>query len=251
MNFAHLNAALSESATEWGVSTRLARWIFWIPPVGAIAMAAARVNKHLFRLLLADDGVVEWAQFVLFVLACLAATGVATRLFALRKTWQGLSYAAFAFALFFISGEEIAWGQRLLGLTTPDRLSNINAQHEITVHNIGRIQDASNIAMLLGSGLAIVVFMLSKQMRFERYSEHANHLFVPPLFLLPALFLVFLYKVVRFTVWPEPGFTITKYAEWIEFCLALVFCVVASLNFRRLTLDSRPTPENTVVTTVH
>ncbi len=36
----------------------------------------------------------------------------------------------------FIAGEEISWGQRILGFATPDFLLNLNAQGEFNLHNI-------------------------------------------------------------------------------------------------------------------
>jgi len=39
--------------------------------------------------------------------------------------------------VFFIStGEEISWGQRIIGFSTPDNLNEINVQQEFTLHNI-------------------------------------------------------------------------------------------------------------------
>ncbi len=39
-------------------------------------------------------------------------------------------------ALLFGAGEEISWGQRLFGFTTPEFLKTVNAQDEFNVHNI-------------------------------------------------------------------------------------------------------------------
>lgn len=41
-----------------------------------------------------------------------------------------------ALLFFFGAGEEISWGQRIFGIQTPEYLSDINAQNEITVHNL-------------------------------------------------------------------------------------------------------------------
>jgi len=42
----------------------------------------------------------------------------------------------YAGALFFIAGEEISWGQRLLKFDTPEELKEVNYQDEFTLHNI-------------------------------------------------------------------------------------------------------------------
>lgn len=44
----------------------------------------------------------------------------------------------FMLALMFLfgGGEEISWGQRIFNIETPEALARVNAQNEITVHNI-------------------------------------------------------------------------------------------------------------------
>lgn len=39
-------------------------------------------------------------------------------------------------ALLFFAGEEISWGQRIIGFETPQSLENINYQKETTLHNL-------------------------------------------------------------------------------------------------------------------
>ncbi len=51
----------------------------------------------------------------------------------LRRRWALLALAVvFAFG----AGEEISWGQRLLGFATPDAVEAVNVQGEFTLHNL-------------------------------------------------------------------------------------------------------------------
>ena len=47
-----------------------------------------------------------------------------------------LVYLGLAFVFFFGAGEEISWGQRIFNIKTPEAMEKINAQDEITVHNM-------------------------------------------------------------------------------------------------------------------
>ena len=39
--------------------------------------------------------------------------------------------------VFFVGlGEEISWGQRILNIETPEAIKEINAQGELTIHNL-------------------------------------------------------------------------------------------------------------------
>lgn len=47
-----------------------------------------------------------------------------------------LVFLGLALMFFFGAGEEISWGQRIFDIQTPEALNEINAQGEITIHNI-------------------------------------------------------------------------------------------------------------------
>ena len=80
-----------------------------------------------------EDGWVENLTAVWLLLAglMLLATALAETNF-LRRCIYVLGSIAFVFG----AGEEISWGQRILGFATPDFLLNLNTQGEFNVHNI-------------------------------------------------------------------------------------------------------------------
>lgn len=47
-----------------------------------------------------------------------------------------VAFLGFALIAFFGAGEEISWGQRIFNIQTPEALNSVNAQGELTVHNI-------------------------------------------------------------------------------------------------------------------
>ena len=232
---------IDRAAAQWGLPRRAVPWVVWTPVAGALILPVIRlVQKDAYRFLLVEDGPVEWVQFACFLIACLAAAGVAI----LRTTGghrlQGLTYALLAVATLFLAGEEIAWGQRILGLETPEALREINQQEEITLHNVGDVLDVLNVVML-GIGLCgFLACVYGDRLRLERWGDRANFLFAPPVFLAPSFLMLFFYKLFRFTVWKESGFTITKYGEWFELCLAFALACFVGLNYRLL---SRPRPD--------
>jgi hypothetical protein len=226
--------SIAASAEEWGISPRVAWIIALLPIIGAAAVLMTYVSRPLYRFVTQEDGPVEWAQILCYTGACIAGTIIAFKRFKAGHPWQALLFAGFALANFFIVGEEIAWAQRILGLETPDDLKAINAQGEITIHNIGRIQDVFNMLMFLAAGYGAVAYFANKQLHIERYWDQANYLLVPPLFLVPTFLVAFAYKFIRYTVVRKPGFTVTRYAEVAELCLAFGFFAFAWLNYQRL-----------------
>jgi hypothetical protein len=234
-----LRKSIARSAGPWGISTRAAAWIFWIPLIGVVAVLAARLDKDLYRILLADDGVVEWAQFACFLAAGLSALALSVNRSRSGHPFQGAAYAICALGLLFVTGEEIAWGQRIFGLSTPEALREINTQDELTLHNIENVLGVLNTVMLLIGLFGVAAPALNRYVKVERFGDDARFLFVPPFFLVPSFFVLFAYKLVRLTVWTEPGFTVTKYGEWSEFCLAFALFVFTAVNYGRLARHAR------------
>jgi hypothetical protein len=71
-----------------------------------------------------------------------------------------------AVVLFFVSFEEISWGQRLDNLQTPAYFAQHNVQNELSLHNLDTVQPYLELAyFVLGLGLVFVkpvVWLLSK-----------------------------------------------------------------------------------------
>ena len=76
-----------------------------------------------------EDGFFEYLTAILFFIASILMlrTGIKS------KNWWFIGL----FVLLFVgAGEEISWGQRLIGIETPDELKKVNVQGEINLHNL-------------------------------------------------------------------------------------------------------------------
>jgi hypothetical protein len=242
-----------EASTRWGVAPTLAEALFVLPFVGAVLVVASRADKSLFRAIADEDRLLEWLQFVGFAAASLFALVCAWRLRKAGRPLPALAYLLFGLGCFFIAGEEIAWGQRIIGFGTPETLEEINEQEEVTIHNINSVQNAGNaVFLLVGLYGSVGVWLIRWRLRGR--SRDIVDLLVPPLFLTSAFFVIFAYKFLRATAFPESGFTITQIGEWPELCLAFGFSAFAFLQWlrlsewRRVTSVQDPTPKMRITT---
>ena len=103
-----------------------------------------------------EDGLAENLQVVFLLVASAGGAAIG------RVHWQrgeralALCYAGLAAACFFVAGEEISWGQRLLGIETPTAVAALNVQQEITLHNTFLLTPLFSLAQLvLGLGLTL------------------------------------------------------------------------------------------------
>lgn len=125
----------------------------------AYAVACSYYDPEVFRhVLVVEDGFVEWMT----VVALLVTMAVCIRRFMLlRRARSGLFLAVTALLAAFClfgAGEEISWGQRILGLESPDYFQENNAQGEIGLHNLVVEIDGEEVKLnklIFGTGLAI------------------------------------------------------------------------------------------------
>lgn len=115
---------------------------------GAVSLVAVSLAapEWLPRSLTREDGPVEYATFACFLVASILA-GLAARRVRADRT-RLLAVGALALVLFVAAGEEISWGQRLLGVETPAVLVDGNQQDELNLHNVDGLQDKAVLAQV-------------------------------------------------------------------------------------------------------
>jgi hypothetical protein len=61
------------------------------------------------------------------------------------KTPRNFLVLGLGLLVLFAAGEEISWGQRIIGFETPDAIEEHNWQGEFTLHNLGIFQDSESL----------------------------------------------------------------------------------------------------------
>ena len=84
-----------------------------------------------------EDRVIENLTAMFFFFAGVGMSVAIWRNPSLRRKMIRLFFPICWVVLFFVfAGEEISWGQRIFGMTTPEVLQEANKQHELNIHNI-------------------------------------------------------------------------------------------------------------------
>ena len=81
-----------------------------------------------------EDSFFECLTAIFFLLASLLC-------FATFKRNKNIFVLGLALMFFMGMGEEISWGQRLIGFNTPPELRAVNVQHETNIHNLEIFND--------------------------------------------------------------------------------------------------------------
>lgn len=161
-----------------------------------------------------EDHIVEWLQFwVLFIGGILSLMKAWAEFKSKKRNWlYFLFFLGTGLAFIFVAGDEIAWGQRALGLEVSEEVLAANRQGEYTVHNLYAVEWAVAYLYAILSGFGIAGRWLFTQA--AKLSAQLKFLvpFTPHYALLPIFAFAFLFFAQQLRimwgiwhVWSEPA----------------------------------------------
>jgi len=130
-------------STKYGLDVIYVRNIFpnYLIGIAVISLSytAVLLSEPTFLNLTKEDGIIEGMGAVLFLISAIMSAILFYKTLLRPKNLQlgrPLFYVFFALAFLFSFGEEISWGQRILGFNTPSFIEEKNLQGEFNVHNL-------------------------------------------------------------------------------------------------------------------
>lgn len=126
---------------------KIINFIFWFlfASVSLYSLYLAFFYVDKYKIFIAEDGFIEYGSSLSWFVAAIFLLIFYLKNHHVRFRKRGLFHLALLMIFIVFCGEEISWGQRIFNLTTPEILSQINVQNEITLHNIGHISIFSNL----------------------------------------------------------------------------------------------------------
>ncbi len=161
-----------------------------------------------------EDGPIENLTALLFGLSSLGFVVIMCRSRFLREKkvwWRYLFVLAWALLMFVFMGEEISWGQRLFGFSTPDGLASVNAQKEFNLHNLESLQSVKYrmlSLMMLITGVLLPLFVL-----WEKGRRLIQTLAFPVMPIAYMCFFIFSYCYGKYYYHILPGDAATEVRE--------------------------------------
>jgi hypothetical protein len=173
-------------------------------------------NPPLFTWITREDSVSESVSAICYLMAaCIFFIEW------VRGGFRNIFVLGYALLFLFVGGEEISWGQRLVGIQTPQALMELNVQKEANLHNIDGIhQHVRKIGLLVV--LTIAVLMPLTQRFVPVMQRLYARLMIPvvPLWTLPLTILSFIFMAVPRMLFDKPVFSLDEIGELY---LSLVF----------------------------
>jgi hypothetical protein len=137
---------------HFGVDPILLRIGFVV--LAVMLVAHLLIDRQGALLFAEEDGPLEMTTALLYLAAAWVNVRLASRFRGIAWTRVGLLGLA---ALFFlVAMEEISWGQRLLGFSTPEALDTFNVQSEFNLHNLW----STSLNNAIGLGVTFILLVV-------------------------------------------------------------------------------------------
>ena len=232
-------------ARRWRVSSRVAWWAYLLP-LAALPLLAAiyYLSLEMFHLLLVEDGVAETMQVLVLAGVVIFSVASAFRLGRQGRRSAAVIYAVLAVGAVFVAIEEISWGQRIIGLPTPDELADINRQGELNIHNIPVVEHVFALGQFMGTFYALVVPLMVAAGLLPRLMRRLDAALVPPLFLGGALLVPFCYRIARYAFLDGGSYVINRLGEYAELTLYGAILATVWLGYRRWGMERPDDPSH-------
>lgn len=170
-----------------------------------------------------EDRALEGAQLLAGATAAALFTRAAAHL--PRRSWPRRTQAALALGCALVVLEEMSWGQRLFGWTTPTAWETVNQQGETNLHNLVAHSFAIHLAGVATLALAVLAGALLR----SRAAPPGLHLWLlPPPSLVPVLA-----AIVTIQVLHPRGTLGTGWDELQELLGALLLALFAAASRAR------------------
>lgn len=180
-------------------------------------------NLPAFIVYTEEDGLVEWLTVLGLLLGCAVCISRFSRLFRKRSWWFLTVTIGLAILLFAAAGEEISWGQRILGIKSSEYFIENNAQGETNFHNLvvdgvklNKIIFSIGLVAVLAVYLLVFPLVYSRNQKFKGFVDRSGIMIARNYQVISVLLLFGLTEIMRHG----------KRAEILEAGIALLFFLI-------------------------
>ena len=188
-------------------SRRLKFLIFAMPLALALLFVSIKLtHPAAYNRLIQEDAFCENVQAATYLASFLLAVLLLAEAVAQRALPRAFLLACLSLALLLTFGEEISWGQRILGYAAPDFFLQYNRQKEVSIHNLCSVHEKLHLAYViigLYGALGWLPWRLPYLNRLQRESRLAA-LLAPPWY--ASLYFLGLSGLYALLTFPNPLF---------------------------------------------
>jgi len=118
-----------------------------------------------------EDGPIENGTAAFYVIACWMTVRLMSSARSLPRTSR-LALLGLGALFLLVALEEISWGQRIFGFSTPEAVGSLNVQDEFNLHNLWSTSINNALGLLVAFGILVGgPFLYGRSARFRRLAD--------------------------------------------------------------------------------
>ena len=201
---------------------KIRKVVFFFPIIIFIILLTLKLFwDNVYIEITKEDSLLEDIQFITYFSAAIIAITVGIKKTSQIALINSIILVFLGVSLFFISMEEISWGQRLFNINTPELLKEHNAQKEISIHNLEIFNNKLVIIYAL-VGLVLSFSWIPYKYGILSKKKKGNlgrtvHLFIPKWYIM----FYFLPTFLLYTYWAQEFYLKTRF-DWYKWDSTLI-----------------------------
>jgi glucan phosphoethanolaminetransferase (alkaline phosphatase superfamily) len=205
-------------------------WWLWVPLAWLFLQFGLEIafDHSTLVTLHTEGGPHETVQFLLLVLSFLVALRILATFPLRTHPWLAAWVGLMAVCCFYVAGEEVSWGQHIIGWTTPEFWSGINDQNETNLHNTSSWLDQKPRLLLeIGVIVSGLILPLLRKYRPALVPARFAAIYPPSYLWVTAALFVFckvadaIAESMGFNLFERVSEIIELYLYWFVFLYAL------------------------------
>ena len=194
--------------------------------------ALCLIECSIYWTLRDQEGVLEDVQAGMYLIAFVLAVIAASKAYRADHRPAFWLLVLFAIGAFFVFGEELAWGQHLMGFKTPGFFQIHNQQGDTTLHNLQLIEDRHlhHKAFLLVGLYGSFAWLAGRDLK----ASDARRIAIPEWFLMPYFLPVALWYGGKQYLKMLGIYGTGNHQETAELFLALGILLLAVINLHKV-----------------
>ena len=184
-----------------------------------------------------EGGIIEYTTSIAYILGFIFALQIGKLFIYKNRRILGYYYYLLAGFCLFIGLEELSWGQRFIGVQSPDFFENYNSKSELSLHNLVWLESYLYFGFIIlgawGGMSWLIVRLIDKKRQLPQVLS--RYLF-PSWFISSFFLIVFCYFLILQSV-SQWEMIMTPIKECMELTLSLGFFWFILVSFFRQAFD--------------
>ena len=223
----------------FGDKKKLKLGIFLLPLILNMIVTAIIfiVGVESWKKMDTEGGIIEYATGLAYLFGFIFALPIGKLFLDKRQKLLGFYYYLLAGFCLFICLEELSWGQRFIGVQSPEFFENYNSKSELSLHNLVWLESYLYFGFIILGALGGISWFIVKLIDQNKKNFRFLSSYLVPSWFISSFFLIVFAYFFTLQYMSQWEITLTPIKECMELTLGLGFLSFILISFFRQPFD--------------